>query len=142
MAGQIKMRRSAVTLSYREGKPTVYKLRQLIFPGIKHKQLVKYISNSAHIPESTVEAAIAGIIEAIVYFVVNGHRVVFPRFGGFYMGVKAKTANTAEECTISDTLTACRLLFAPVSELRELIMDTGTQIMGTGQYLTPEPEGD
>ena len=139
------MRRSAVTLSFREGKPTVYKLRQLIFPGIKHKQLVKYISNSAHIPESTVEAAIAGIIEGIIYFVVNGHRVVFPRFGGFYMGVKAKISHTAQECTVANSLTACRLLFAPVSELRELITDTGTEIMGTGQYLAPkssEEDGD
>lgn len=136
-AGQIKMRRTVMSLTYREGKPTVYKLRQLVFPGIKHEQLVKYISNSAQIPESTVEAAIAGIIEGIIYFVVNGHRVVFPKFGGFYMGVKSKVARSAEECTIKDTLTACRLLFAPVSELRELITDTGTQIMGSDQYLTP-----
>lgn len=131
------MRRTVMALTYREGKPKVYKLRQLVYPGIKHEQLVKYIANSAQIPESTVEAAIAGIIEGIVYFVVNGHRVVFPKFGGFYMGVKAKVARSAEECTIKDTLTGCRLLFAPVTELRELITDTGTQIMGTDQYLTP-----
>lgn len=134
------MRRTLMQLTYREGKPQCYKLRQLVYPGIKHQQLVKYIANSAQIPESTVEAAIAGIAEGITYFVANGHRVVFPKFGGFYLGVKAKVTRDVRECTAKDTVVGCRILFAPVSELRELITDTGTQIMSGDQYMTPEGE--
>ena len=40
----IKMRKAAMQLTFREGKPTVFKLRQLVYPAIKHKNLIKYIS--------------------------------------------------------------------------------------------------
>ena len=135
------MHRTAYKLTYREGKPDVFKLRQLTFPPIKKDHLVEYIANSANVSVSTIEAAIAGIIEAIIYFVVNGHRVVFDKFGGFYLGVLTGVSRSFEECTVTDNIKKCRLKFAPVTEMRELITDTGTMIMGSSQYLTPESEG-
>ena len=59
--GLVKMRKSQRQLTYMEGKPTVYQLRQLIYAPIKEKDLIKYISQSANVPESTIEAAILGL---------------------------------------------------------------------------------
>ena len=50
--GLVKMRKSQRQLTYMEGKPTVYQLKQLIYAPIKEKDLIKYISQSANVPET------------------------------------------------------------------------------------------
>ena len=136
----IKMRKAAMTLHYRESKPTVYKLRQLTYAPIKAKDVTKYIANSANIPTSTVEACVAAIAEGIVYYAINGMRVSFPELGGFYVGVKTKVAQSIEDLNVEDTLKACRLMFAPATELREALAEAGTTIVDSGAYTLPEPE--
>jgi len=134
----IKMRKAAMQLTFREGKPTVYKLRQLVFPAIKHKNLIKYIANSANLPETTVEAAIAAVCEGILYFSINGHRVTFPNFGGFYVHVKTKTARSLRELKPEDNIVSATLRFAPNNEIREAVADTATEIISTGAYVEQE----
>ena len=134
------MRKAAMTLHYRESKPTVYKLRQLTYAPIKAKDVTKYIANSANIPTSTVEACVAAIAEGIVYYAINGMRVSFPELGGFYVGVKTKVAQSIEDLNVEDTLKACRLMFEPAPELRDALAEAGTEIVDSGVYVTPEPE--
>ena len=134
------MRKAAMTLHYRGSKPTVYKLRQLTYAPIKAKDVTKYIANSANIPTSTVEACVAAIAEGIVYYAINGMRVSFPELGGFYVGVKTKVAQSIEDLNVEDTLKACRLMFAPATELREALAEAGTTIVDSGAYTLPEPE--
>ena len=134
------MRKAAMTLHYRESKPTVYKLRQLTYAPIKAKDVTKYIANSANIPVSTVEACVAAIAEGIVYYAINGMRVTFPELGGFYVGVKTKCAQALADLEVEDVLKGCRLMFAPATELREALSEAGTTIVDSGVYTTPEPE--
>lgn len=142
----LKMRKSASILHYRDTKPTVYKLRQLTYPPIKEKALVKYVANSANVPESTIQAAIAAIAEGILYFALNGHRVVFPGFGGFYVGVKSKAEQSLadlsiegdEKRNIKSCIKSCRLLYAPVTALREAVSESDTTIVDSGAYYTEE----
>lgn len=143
----IKMRKTRYVLNYRETKPVVYKLRQLTYPPVKSAELVKYIANSAHIPESTVHAAVAAITEGILYFTINGSQVTIPGFGGFYMGFKTKTTDdieTIKEDGFEKYLIRTPLRFVPLKALRTVVKSAGTEIMGSGVYElqspTPEPE--
>jgi hypothetical protein len=63
--GIVKMRKVASRLSFKEGKPQGYQLRQLVYAPIKEKDLIKYMANSANVPESTIEACILAIADGI-----------------------------------------------------------------------------
>lgn len=130
---KIKMRKAAVRLSMQEDKPTVFMLRQLTYPMVKPKDLVKYISNSANVPASTIEAAVAAIAEAIVYYAIRGCRVAFEGFGGFYVGVQTKVAQTLSECN-AEVIKGTRLLYAPNIDLRESLAEAGTDVVDEGLY--------
>ena len=136
----LQYRKTKTRLTYREGKPEVYKLRQLTYPPIKEKDLIKYAANSAHIPESTMTACVEAIVQGIVYFAINGMQVSVPDVGGFYVKVNSKTAHTLEECT-TDTITRMCLAFRPASELRKTITQTEETIVNA-PYSYQEPEGD
>lgn len=126
-------RKAKVCLNYRDEKPQVYKLAQLTYPPIREEDLIKYISNSAAVPVSTVRACVAAITEAIVYFAINGMRVVIPDFGGFYLKVRTKTAKTEEDLT-AENIIASTLSYVPVTELRKLIQETGTTVLDGAAY--------
>jgi nucleoid DNA-binding protein len=132
----IKMRKTQTRLNFDESKPQVHILRQLVYAPIKGKNLVKYIANSANVPVSTIEACISAISEAIAYYAINGHRVVFPDLGGFYITFRSKTAKTLSEVKVEDVLKTIRLAFAPCEEIREAIAGSGTTIVDDGVYET------
>lgn len=137
-----------VQLSYKEGKPLAYKPTLMKYPTIKSDALIKYAANVANVPAANVESCVQGIIEAIAYFVINGHRVVLPGVGGFYLGVKSKAFDNVDELKIKDALKSVRLLFAPATGLREEMAEVGTEtVLGTigvsgdasGAQPTPDP---
>lgn len=127
-------RKSKVKLSYLEDKPEVYKLQQLVYPSIRYKELIDYISNSASVPRSTIEASVEAIVQAITYFAINGHRVVSPEFGGFYVKTRSKTAKTFEDARIEKVLKSVRLAYAPTVDLRDLLNGTSVTIKNDGVY--------
>lgn len=147
--GKITVSIKGVQLSYKEGKPMAYKPVLMKYPTIKSDALIKYAANVANVPAANVESCVQGIIEAIAYFVINGHRVVLPGVGGFYLGVKSKAFENVEELKIKDALKNVRLLFAPATDLREEMAEVGTQtVLGTigvsgdasGAQPTPGPD--
>ena len=73
-------------LALKAGKPMKYKVALQKFPMIQSADLIKYASNASNVPVANIEACVQGLIEAIAYFVINGHRVVLPGVGGFYLG--------------------------------------------------------
>lgn len=125
----IQFRRVATRLGFRENKPVVYKIRQLTYPPVKEKDLVKYAANAAAVPESTMQQCVEAIAQAIIYYAIRGMRVVIPQFGGFYLQFRAKTAETEKDCTIADTVKYTGLAFMPLSELRQLMTDAGETIV-------------
>ena len=72
----------AITLSFKEGKPVTYKAQQVTYPTIKSKDLLAYAANAANVPLANIECCVQGLIEAIAYFCINGHRVVLPKVKG------------------------------------------------------------
>ena len=133
----IKMRKARTVLNYRETKPVVYKLQQLTYPPVKEAELIKYIANSAHIPESTVTAAVAAITEGILYFTINGSQVTIPGFGGFYLVFKTKTSPTIEDIKedgFEKYLIRTPLRFVPLKSLRTVVKSAGTDVVDSGVY--------
>ena len=114
----------AITLSFKEGKPVTYKAQQVTYPTIKSKDLLAYASNAANVPLANIECCVQGLIEAIAYFCINGHRVVLPEVGGFFLGVKSKTVNISEDLNVKQAIQSVRLLFAPSTELRDMMTET------------------
>ena len=130
MAGALMFRRGMMQLNYLEEKPVVYKLRQLTYPVITSENLIKYISQSANVPESSIRSCVAAIAQAIAYFVINGHAVHFDGFGTFHIKMQAKVAKTEEEL---DTKNIRRLVpeFIWHKELREECRRTRKEISGS-----------
>ena len=114
----------AVTLAFKDGKPVTYKAQQVTYPTIKSKDLLAYASNAANVPLANIECCVQGLVEAIAYFCINGHRVVLPEVGGFYLGVKSKTVNLSEKLKVTQAVQSVRLLFAAGAELRDMMTDT------------------
>lgn len=137
MAGGISYVKKKVVLNYRDEKPEVWKLQQLTYPVVKEKDLIRYIANAAAVPESTVAACVEAIAEAIVYFAINGMRVVIPEFGGFYVKVQTKTQKTKEaieDATADELITGSTLSFVPVTSLRELVTDAEVKVRSNVIY--------
>ena len=130
----LKIFKSTRVLNYREEKPVVHSYMQLIYPKVKYKELVKYISQSSNVPESTIEAAIMGITEAIAYFAINGYRVVMPNFGGFYMNLRSKSVPTPEEFSVEKCVKTVRLAYAPCAQLRDELTHGEVQVVTGGVY--------
>ena len=114
----------AITLSFKEGKPVTYKAQQVTYPTIKSKDLLAYAANAANVPLANIECCVQGLIEAIAYFCINGHRVVLPEVGGFFLGVKSKSVPMAENLNVKQAVQSVRLLFAPGTELRDMMTET------------------
>ena len=123
----LSYQKKGVTLPYKEGKPVVYKAKQVAMPKIKSAALLAYAANAANIPVSNIESCVEGLIEAIAYFVINGHRVVLPEVGGFYLGVKSKAFELSANLNVKQAVQAVRPLFAPATELREQMNDAAVE---------------
>lgn len=124
----IRYRKVATKLNMLEGKPTVYQLRQMVYPAISEKDLVKYAANAAAIPPSTMQACVEAIAQAIIYYAINGMRVVIPDFGGFYLAFRSKVAASPEDVN-EESITYTGLAFQPLSELRDLVNNTGESVV-------------
>lgn len=124
----IRYRKVATKLNMLEGKPTVYQLRQMVYPAISEKDLVKYAANAAAIPPSTMQACVEAIAQAIIYYAINGMRVVIPDFGGFYLAFRSKVATSPEDVN-EESITYTGLAFQPLSELRDLVNNTGESVV-------------
>ena len=123
----LSYQKKGITLPYKEGKPVVYKVKQVAMPKIKSAALLAYAANVANIPVSNIESCVEGLIEAIAYFVINGHRVVLPEVGGFYLGVKSKAFELSANLNVKQAVQAVRPLFAPATELREQMNDAAVE---------------
>ncbi len=99
MSGKIRYRKVKQKLGYLDEKPVVYRMRTLTMPKITGENLVKYVAQSANVPESSIRSCMAAIAQAIAYFVINGHAVHFDGFGTFHLKYQYKVAQTEKEAT-------------------------------------------
>lgn len=89
-------------LNFKEGKPTVYKIQLCRGRVVKDADFIAYAANAAHVPESTMITARHAILEAINYFVLNGHSVQIEGLGSFSPAIRVKAVNSESEVSAED----------------------------------------
>lgn len=90
------------------------------YSKVKGDELVSYVSQSAHIPESSLRACTIAIREAIFFFVLNGHHVDLGRFGIFGIRSKQKSASDAEQVN-TDLIKRLTVGFKPSEDIKRAI---------------------
>jgi hypothetical protein len=92
--GRVRYFKRPYVLNFKEGKPTVYKIQICRGGVIKDADFIAYAANAAHVPETTMITARHAILEAINYFVLNGHSVQLEGLGSFSPAIRVKTENS------------------------------------------------
>jgi nucleoid DNA-binding protein len=100
--GGVQYFKRPYVLNFKEGKPTVYKVQICRGRVIKDADFIAYAANAAHVPESTMITARHAILEAINYFVLNGHSVQIEGLGSFSPAIRVKTVNSESEVSAED----------------------------------------
>lgn len=118
--GGFKYRVKKVDMDLHERKVEGYKVQLMNSPLIKEEDVVTYAAQSAGIPESMMRACTLAIADAISFYVINGHKVSFGKFGNFRLKVENTCVDTLEECQI-DTVKRTNLHFTPSTKIKELL---------------------
>jgi predicted histone-like DNA-binding protein len=92
----LQYRKAKVTLTYREEKPEVYKLRQLTYPQVKFGQLVNECSQSCGVNPAQTRAVIDALVNRLVLYMGLGHGVKMGDFGSFKPVFTSKTVKTLD----------------------------------------------
>jgi nucleoid DNA-binding protein len=119
VSGSMQYYKKKMRLTFREGKPEVYKLTIVRGPVIRGEELINYAANAAHVPATTVRQAKSAIFDAIAYFCAQGRVVQIPSLGSFCPRTTSKTVHTAEETTL-DTITRKKLVWVPKKQVADL----------------------
>lgn len=117
ISGKMAYMRRRWRLTYREGKPEVFKMQVVRGNVIGKQEIVAYAAKAAHVPESSILLAVNALFDALAYFCENGHRVQVPGLGSFAPYTKSKVARSEEECN-ADTIKCRRIEFYPEGDLK------------------------
>lgn len=127
-------------LGYLDDKPTVYGVQMLRGAVIGHDDIVAYAAKAANCPANDVDVALEALLDAITYFVVNGHSVQIPGLGTLGVTMRAKVMERLEDAT-SDSIRGVFMRFWPSQQMRELCslgnVSTTLVDLKTGEGLTP-----
>ena len=116
----LQYRVKKVNLELYKRKVEGYKVQCINQSVITEDELVAYISNSAGIPRSMVMACTMAIADAIQFYVINGHKVSFGKFGKFHLKVENKCVDTLEKC-LADTVKRTTLCFTPSADVKKVL---------------------
>lgn len=118
--GGYKYRVKNVSMDLHKRKVEGYKLQLVNDSIIAEEEVVSYAARSAGIPESMMRACTMAIADAIRFYVINGHKVSFGKFGNFRLKVENTCVDTLEECQV-DTVKRINLRFTPSTRIKELL---------------------
>ena len=118
--GAVKYIKRPYILGFKDGKPTVFKIQICRGRVIKDADFIAYAAQAANVPESTMITARHAILDAINYFVMNGHGVQLAGLGSFTPRIRVKAVNTEEEVK-ADTIKAKYIKFNPAGDILNLV---------------------
>lgn len=80
-----------------EGKPEVWKARQLTYPQISYETLVEEIAQSRGVNTNSTRAVVDALLNRLVHYMEIGHGVSLGSFGSFKPVFNSKVALSADE---------------------------------------------
>ena len=135
----IVVRKTKMKLTYREGKPEVYKMRQLTYQPLTFEQLLSEIQVVGVNPAQT-QAVVTALLNRMVQYLNLGHAVQLDNFGTFKVCTKWKVAHTLEECT-ADTNVVKNLRFYPCKALQTLLREQTLKVNEAVSEQEPDSGG-
>lgn len=129
----LQYRKAKVTLTYRDEKPQVYKLRQLTFPQVKFAQLVKECSNSCGVNPAQTRAVIDALVDRLAHYMEIGHGVKMGDFGSFKPVFNSKTVKTLDGLEGDEALKTVKVkkvMFFPGKVFKDMIEDLTLESAG------------
>lgn len=93
----LQYRKDKMKCGIMEGKPTVWKARQLTYPQVSYEQLVEEIAQSRGVNSNSTRAVVDALLNRLVHYMEIGHGVSLGSFGSFKPVFCSKVALTADE---------------------------------------------
>ena len=90
-------RKDKFTCGILEGKPQVWKARQLTYPQINYETLVEEIAQSRGVNTNSTRAVVDALLNRLVHYMEIGHGVSLGSFGSFKPVFCSKVALTEDE---------------------------------------------
>ena len=131
-------RKAKTKLTYREGKPEVFKMRQLTFPPLTYKQLLAEVV-VAGVNASQTAAVVEAVVNRMTFVLSLDHAVQFGSFGTFKPTFNSKVARTLEETNL-DTLKVKKIQFYPGAAFRDML--SNLDLMEDKTVSEKEPDGE
>ena len=119
-------RKTKVKLGFQEGKPTVFKAQQVIFPQISTDELYDEISQSCGVGVAQTKSVIAALVNRLIHYIKIGHPVRIGELGSLNPKFRVKCVKTAEEAT-ADTVGQKIIRFIPGKGLDDTIKSSGVK---------------
>ncbi|MBR0045900.1 MAG: DNA-binding protein [Bacteroidaceae bacterium] len=135
----IMVRKAKTRLTYREGKPEVYKLRQLTYPQVSYEQLCGMVQ-IVGVNRAQTKAVIDALLTALVHYMEIGHGVSLGTFGSFKPTFNSKTAHTLEETTL-DTVKVKKIQFYPGGAFKDMLSKLSLDENESVSLKPEEPDG-
>lgn len=139
----LQYRKAKMTLTFREEKPEVYKLRQLTYPQVRFAQLVNECSNSCGVNPSQTKAVIDALVNRLVHYMEIGHGVKMGDFGSFKPVFTSKTVRSLKEATL-DTVKVKKVVFFPGKAFKDMIdaleLESASDTLNVHEDEEPDPE--
>ena len=142
VTGALNLVKVAKTLGFLEEKPTVYGVQILRGNVIGHNEIVQYASKACNAPANDVDTALNALLDALTYFMANGHGVQVDGLGTFKMVSTTKCAKTLDECT-NETIRKTKIRFFASRQMQQLCSLKNIKVrmitFGKNVDLTPTP---
>lgn len=119
----IRVKKKAMTLHFKEEKPTVYKLSQVKEQTVKYDQLCRNISANTGIRRGEVEDVLESLAQQAVQMMEMGHTVQIGILGSLKPTIITKSAKTSDELNVSDNIVRLKVRFYPGEIFRNLLAD-------------------
>lgn len=122
----IQFRKAKVSLGFKEGKPQVYKLKQLTYPIVTFKELIDECSQSCGVNPAHTHAVIYALTNRLTHYMEIGHGVNMGDFGSFKPVINVKTVKKLDDLEgekAMDTVTLKKVRFYPGKSFRDMLSE-------------------
>lgn len=108
------------TLSFKEDKPTVYKLAPVRQQQVPFDALLDEVSTACGVNRAQVKAAVEALIDRMSMFMNYGMAVKMGEFGSFKPTFNSKSETTADALS-ADNVTRRKILFYPGKRFKTML---------------------
>lgn len=108
------------TLSFKEDKPTVYKLAPVRQQQVPFDELLNEVSAACGVNRAQVKASVEALIDRMSMFMNYGMTVKLGEFGSFKPTFNSKSETTADALS-ADNVTRKKILFYPGKRFKTML---------------------